>query len=151
MAVASKTHASNRKRQKSVPAKGKSVRMLGSSRSLPVWLASLRHLQKRCARVTGLLVIALIISYGCSAYSQRSWQKANNQLETLKKQERQLMQKNEELKNDLALQARQPEMGFVSPSPAEAIALESSSQIVKAPRAIPPAPASHHTSLPLGY
>lgn len=152
MAVASKTHVSNYKRQKPLPAKGKSVRMLASSRSSPVWLTGLYHLQNRCATMTRLLVTTLLIAYGWSAYSQHSWQQAHSQLETLKKQERQLMQKNEVLKNDLSSQAQQPEMGLVYPSPAEAIALEPSSQTVKAPNSISPAtPPARFSSLPVGY
>jgi hypothetical protein len=127
--------------------------MLNNSHSSPAWLISLRHLQNHCAAVTGLLVTALLIAYGWSAYSHRSWQQARSQLETLKKQERQLMRTNEVLKNDLASQAQQPEMGLVFPDPAEAIALEPSSQPAKTPRAIPPTtPPSHRfTSLPVGY
>lgn len=150
--AARKNRASRPQRQKSIPAKGKSVRMLGSSRSSPVWLTSLRHWQNRCACVTGLLVAALLVAYGWSAYSQNSWKQANSQLETLKQQERQLMQKNEVLKHDSASQARRSEIGLVSPNPAEAIALEPSSQTGKTPNAIAPTTQPRHlTSLPIGY
>jgi len=126
--------------------------MLGSSRSTPAWLTGLYHLQNRCTAMTGLLVTALLIAYGWSAYSQYSWQQARSQLEILKKQERQLMQKNEVLKNNLASQAQQPEMGLVYPSPAEAIALEPSSQTTKTSSSISPAtPPARVSSLPLGY
>ena len=152
MAKAPKTRVSSRQRQKPVPANAKSVRSLSSSRSAPVWLTSLRHLQNRCAAVTALLVTALLVAYGWSAYSQSSWQEARSQLEDLKKQERQLMQKNEVLKNDLATQAQQPETGLVYPSPAEAIALEPASQTNRAPKPISPATQPPRlTSVPLGY
>ena len=152
MAKAPKTRVSNRQQQKPLPANAKSVRTLSSSRSSPVWLTSLRHLQNRCAAVTVLLVTALLVAYGWSAYSQSSWQEAHSQLEDLKKQERQLMQKNEVLKNDLATQAQQPEMSLVTPTPAETIALEPASQPTKTPK--PTSPATQpprFTSLPLGY
>lgn len=152
MPTAPKTRVSNRQRQKPMPAKAKSIRTLSSSRSSPMWLTGLRHLQNRCEAVTGLLVTALLIAYGWSAYSQNSWQQARSQLENLKKQERQLMQKNEVLKNDLATQAQRPEMGLVSPSPAEAIALEPASQTARPPKSISPATQPRRfTSLPLGY
>ena len=126
--------------------------MLGSSRSSPAWLTGLRHLQNRCAAVTVVLVAALLVAYGWSAYSQDSWLKARSKLETLKKQERQLMRTNEVLKNDLASQAQQPETGLVTPNPAEAIALEPSSQIAKPPKPLAPTTQPHRfTSLPLGY
>jgi len=152
MSTAPKTRVSNPQQQKSIPAKAKSVRKLSSSRSTPPWLIGLRHIQNRCAAVTGLLVSALLIAYGWSAYSQKSWQIAHSQLENLKKQERQLMQTNEVLKNDLASQAQRPEIGLVSPKPAEAIALEPSTQTARSPKSILPVTQPHRfTSLPLGY
>lgn len=147
-----KTPAPNRQRQKPIPAKAKRVRALNSSRSSPAWLTSLRHLQNRCTTLTGCLVTALLITYSWSAHSENFWQQSYIQLEDLKKQERQLMQKNEELKNDLATQARKPEMGLVSPNPAEAIALEPAIQTTKSPKSVSPTTQpTRFTSLPLGY
>lgn len=152
MSTAPKTRVSNRQQQKPMPAKAKSVRTLTSSRSSPTWLTGLRHLQNRSEAVTGLLVTTLVVAYGWLTYSQNSWQKAHSQLENLVKQERQLMQTNEVLKNDLASQAQRPEIGLVSPSAAEAIAIEPSTQTAKSPKSISPATQPRQfTALPLGY
>jgi hypothetical protein len=103
------------------------------------------------------LVTATLTIYGWSIYSQQRWSQAYSRLETLQLRERQLMSTNEMLKDKLALQAQQVDMGLVPPNPEEAIVLQpASNRPTRATKSIlnstkPSGQTNQLTSIPLGY
>ncbi len=128
MAVTSKSAVSAPKPQVVSKARSQTVTMLDNSRLSPAWLLYLCQLQRQVSVVTWLLVTAMLVVYGWTMYSQQKWNQAYKHLETLQLHERQLMSTNEVLKNKLALQAQQPDIGLVPPDPAEAIVLQPAAQ-----------------------
>lgn len=156
MAVASKSPVSSHKPITS-KAKGQTVQFLEKPRSSPLWLLRLCHLQQPVCVVRWSLMITMLIVYGSIAYSQQKWNQAYSKLENLQLYERQLMRNNEVLKDKLALQAQQSDMGLVAPNPAEAIVLQPvTGNSVRANKSIhlttnPSAQNNQSASLPLGY
>ncbi len=157
MAVASKPPTSSHKRQTTPKAKNQTVQFPQRSRSLPLWLIRISHLQQRFCAVSWLLVIAMLTVYGWTVYSQQKWSQAYSKLENLQLYERQLMRTNEVIKDDLAQQAGHPDMGLVLPNPADAIVLQPVTRHpMGANKSIHLATATsaqntQSTSLPLGY
>lgn len=157
MAITSKSSGSTHKSQVKSKTKGQNVRFLKSSRSSPLWLLCLCNLQQTLSIVTWLLVSATLTIYGWSVYSEQRWNQANSRRETLQLRERQLMSINEMLKDKLALQAQQVDMGLVPPNPEEAIVLQpASNRPTRATKSIlnatkPSDQTNQLTSIPLGY
>lgn len=157
MPVAPKSKVNTHKPPTTSKAKGQTVKFPQRSRSLPLWLIRLCYLQHRFSAFTWLLVATMLSVYGWSVYSQYRWNQAYRKLETLQLYERQLMSNNERLKQDLALQAQQPEMGLVPPLPEEAIVLQpASDRPVPANKSIQltsESPDRNHRliKIPLGY
>ncbi len=156
MAVASKSPVTSHK-PITAKAKGQTVQFPEKSRSSPFWLLRLCQLQQRFCAVTWLLMIAMLMVYGWTVYSQQKWNQAYSKLENLQSYERQLMRNNEVRKDKLALQAQQPDMGLVPPNPAEAIVLQPVTEnSIRANKSIhlttkPSAQNNQSASLPLGY
>ena len=136
--------------------KSQTVKFQARSR-FPLWLIRLCYLQHRFSAFTWLLVVTMLTVYGWTVYFQHRWNQAYNTLETLQQNERQLMSTNERLKDKLALQAQQPEMGLVPPLPEEAIVLqpadESSVPTKNSIELTSKLSAQNHklTNIPLGY
>ena len=137
--------------------KSQTVKFQARSRSFPLWLIRLCYLQHRFSAFTWLLVVTMLTVYGWTVYFQHRWNQAYKTLETLQQNERQLMSTNERLKDKLALQAQQPEMGLVPPLPEEAIVLqpadESSVAAKNSIELTSKLSAQNHklTKIPLGY
>lgn len=116
----------------------------------PLWLKLLLWTQRGSALVTLMLGAALLVTYGWTVYIQQQWGREFERLESLKKQERQLVSASEVLKNQMAEQAEKPTAGLLLPDPSNAIFLTPAPQrpAVKASPAPPKEPAPNR---PLGY
>ncbi len=177
MAVASKSHVSDRKRQVSSTRvvapdpKGKSLEMstkglttrpkpsgktipiLVSSRATPPWWLRLCYCQRCSSVVTLLLVAATLTVYAWTAYSQQVWSQAYRKLINLQRDERQLTTTNEVLKNKMAQQAEDKATALEPLNPATTIFLPSPPQH-PAPAASTSKPSvqkQQQNLLPLGY
>jgi hypothetical protein len=157
MSIASKSAVSAHKRQVTSKTRNQNVRILENLRSSPLWLRYLCYLQQRLSVVACLLLTIMLGVYGWTVYSQQKWSQAYRELKTLQLYERQLTSTSEVLKNKLALQAQQPDLGFVPPNPSEAIVLQPASKHpTRTTKAMllttkPSVPPSQLTKLPLGY
>lgn len=157
MGFASKSTVPTRKPPITSKTKSQTVKFQARSQSSPLWLIRLCYLQHRFSAFTWLLVVTMLTVYGWTEHFQHRWNQAYNTLETLLQNERQLMSTNERLRNKLALQAQQPEMGLVPPLPEEAIVLQPATESsVSANNSIEltsKLSAQNHklTKIPLGY
>jgi hypothetical protein len=157
MAVASKSAGSTHKRKNISKSKGQTVALLRNSRSTPLWLLRLCHLQHRFSAIAWLLVATTLGVYSWTVYSQLKWSQAYGRLESLQLYERQLMSTNEAIKNKLALQAQQPDSGLVPPHPTAAIVLQpASGNPERTPNSMPltstpTAQSKQLTTIPLSY
>lgn len=153
MAIASKQNRTHKR--KNTLQSGQNVQMLGNSRHTPLWLKLLCHLQQRFSTIAWLLVAIVLIVYGWSVYSQKKWSQDYGRLKSLQIYEQQLTRTNEVLKNQLANQAQQPEMGLVPPDPAAAIILQPTDRVTQGtPNSVQPGTNTHSkklTNIPLGY
>jgi hypothetical protein len=107
--------------------------------------------QQGSSIITILLGISVLAAYGWTVYLQQIWGHEYEQLETLKRQERQLVSANELLKNQMAAQAEKPTAGLLLPDPSNAIFLTPAPQRpeVKPKSTVPSAESS--PTRPLGY
>lgn len=103
---------------------GQIITVLPSSQSAPFWLLRLYAIQHRSSVVASVLLVAMVMVYGWTAYSQKMWSQAYSKLKTLQHHERQLTTTNEMLKNKMALQAEQSATGLVPPNPASMLFLQ---------------------------
>lgn len=149
------TKGNRRRQQKRIQKlNDQTIKILPESKTLPTWLQMTIGFQRRFSIGTFLLVSAVLVVYGTTVYSQQLWSQKYRQLETLRRQERQVTAASEVLKNQLANQAEQPDNGLVSPRPENNLFLEPSP--VRSPAADrqsnpKPAPSSKLSSNPIGY
>ncbi|MGB0563901.1 MAG: hypothetical protein ACPGVO_19190 [Spirulinaceae cyanobacterium] len=99
------------------------------------------------------LATAVLITYGSTVYIQQEWGEEYRKLETLQREQRELIAASELMKNQLAQQASLPNAGLMPPSPANTIFLPKTND-----RAFAPSAAKSTTPLvdvtaktPLGY
>ncbi len=121
------------------------------ARRQPLWVTVLLRLQQGSSLVTLSLIVGAMVVYGWTVYIQQRWGQEYERLETLKKQERQLISANEVLKNQMAEQAESPTAGLLLPNPNNAIFLAPAPQrpAVKPKPPVPPSDSSPNR--PLGY
>lgn len=117
----------------------------------PSWLLFLLRLQQGSAIITLTLVAGVLIVYGWTVYIQQRWGQGYEKLETLKKQERQLISANEVLKNQMAEQAENPTAGLLLPDPSNAIFLTPAPQRPEVKPQSPVSPNEQSSTRPLGY
>ena len=118
----------------------------------PLWLTVLLQLQRGSFFVTLSLIASVMAVYGWTVYIQQQWGQEFEELESLKKQERQLISANEVLKNQMAEQAESPTTGLLLPNPNNAIFLAPAPQrppVKPSSPAVVPSDAS--SNRPLGY
>jgi len=108
-----------------------SVQSLPVARPMPAGLQALLVAQQVATPITFLLVAATAVVYGWTVYTQQLWSQQFQRMETLQRQERQLMAADEVLKNDLAQQALNPTSGL---APADL----NSTVFLDAPPELPP-------------
>lgn len=90
----------------------------------PTWLKVLIAVQRGSTPITFFLVVGVLVVYGWSVYTQRSWSKAYRQFAQLQREERQLTATSEARKYQLAQQAESSKAGLVRRDPANVIFLE---------------------------
>ncbi len=95
--------------------------------ALPGWLRWMKKAEKVSLIVTFGLVSAAVATYGWAVYSQQQWGTSFSHLNTLRRDERQLLKSSELMKNDIARHNDPKQYGLV-PRNAEHIVV------------IPPAP-----------
>lgn len=117
----------------------------------PLWLKLLLRLQQGSSLVTLSLILGVLATYGWTVYLQQQWGEAYESLETLKKQERQLVSANELLKNEIAEQAEKPTTGLLLPDPSNAIFLTPAPQRSDIQPKSSPSPEATFSNKPLGY
>lgn len=102
----------------------KAMLVLPQTETPPLWLRKLMGLQQSSSLVTLVLVAACLSVYGWTVYSQQAWKQESRKLESLRKQERQLLLASEVLKHDIAKLAERPGSGLVLPDPSHVIFIE---------------------------
>ncbi len=80
---------------------------------LPVWLRALKKIENLSVMVALLLVGSAVITYGWAVYSQQLWGKNYNRLDTLRRDERQILKGSELMKNDIARRTDPKQYGLV--------------------------------------
>ena len=98
---------------KKKPTKANKVIQKDSSFKLPFWLKLLLAIQKSSGAISFGIITTSFIVYGAIVCTQQLWGKEYRKLKTLQRQERNLTEINETLKNDLANLAEKPETGLV--------------------------------------
>jgi hypothetical protein len=128
------------------------ARRLPQNNSVPVWLKSLLTMQQGALAVFCSLFGLSTLTYGYSAYTQDLWKSQHGQLKRLQAQEHQQGVMNENLKQQMAQAAEQPESGLVAPNPDRIVVIPSAPQ---RPTKSPPTNSSPQSTqmskLPLGY
>jgi hypothetical protein len=125
--------------------------MSSAEATMPSWLLRLCSLQRYTSVLSFLLVVAALIAYGWTVYSQQLWSRSYRKLQELQRNERQLTITNNALKSKIAAEAENKSTGLVSPSPASQIFLPA------APDSKPDTPSTvintpgTENSIPIGY
>ncbi len=88
-----------------------------ASESAPLWLLRLQAFHRNSSIITFLLVVAMLVAYGWTVYSQQVWSQTYRKMQDLQRQERQLTTTNSVLKNKMAQEGEKPSAGLVSPTP----------------------------------
>jgi hypothetical protein len=117
---------------------------------MPLWLTLLVMAQRGSSVVTFILIAAVLTVYSWTVYAQQRWGQAYRHLESLQKQERQLIATNEVLKNQMARQAEKPDVGLILPDPSTRIFLSPAPQRPEVEPDILPSSTSPQTR-PMGY
>jgi hypothetical protein len=137
------------------PLKGRSLRSslkaMPNRMPLPVWLRALKKIERISITVTLLLVGSAVATYGWAVYSQQLWGKDYSRLDTLRRNERQLLKGSELMKNDIARRTDPKQYGLVPRS--------SDHIVVMPPAPLRPAPSTHNLGpdpkakliTPIGY
>ncbi len=101
------------------------IPVMSAAETMPIWILRLHGLQRHTSVVSFLLVIAMLIAYGWTVYSQQLWGKSYRRLQDLQRHERQLTITNGVLKSKMATDAEKPNAGLFSPNPERTIFLNS--------------------------
>jgi hypothetical protein len=102
------------------------VRQLPTQRALPLWLRVLRLMQHSSTAIAAVLVLAMLVVYGSTVYTQQLWSKEYRKLKTSQRNERQLVSASEALKTQAAQQAERPGAGLVPQTPADLLFVQPS-------------------------
>ncbi|XGV96234.1 MAG: hypothetical protein ACAF41_26310 [Leptolyngbya sp. BL-A-14] len=135
----------------SAPTGTKAVRQLPTTRSFPLWLRMLIQAQRGSLIVAFILVIATLLVYGSTVYTQQLWSKEYRKLKSLQRSEREMTATSASLENQLALQAERPGSGLVPQTPDSTIFLQPAPQ--RPPLATSPSTPKIEVApnTPLGY
>ncbi len=117
----------------------------------PIWVSMLLKLRKFSTPIMVLLLLGSLPIYGWSVYIQQSWGKTYRELKQLRREEQELITRNEQHKYDLAQQAEQHSAGLVPQGPNNTLFLKpapSQSQPHSVGQKIEPPAAK---GLPIGY
>ncbi|MBF2066843.1 MAG: hypothetical protein IGS39_20860 [Calothrix sp. C42_A2020_038] len=127
--------------------------MSSVAETMPLWLLRLCQLQRYTSVLSFSLVVATLVAYGLTVYSQQLWSQSYRKLQDLKRNERQLTINNNALKSKIAAEAEKPEVGLVSPSPTSQIFLQKAPDDSKleTPSTLVDTPSTTQNSIPTGY
>jgi hypothetical protein len=127
--------------------------MMSTTGATPAWLLRLHSVYRYSSGAAFLLVVATLMVYGWTVYSQELWSQAYRTLQGLQRHERQLTTTNATLTSNLAKEAEAPEAGLVLPTPGRVIFLPSTdnSPSSVSPNTTPKSETPSHNSSPLGY
>lgn len=84
---------------------------------MPLWQKTLLGIQWISGVAATSALVAVLPLYGWSALSEQQWSQAYNQLETLKRQERELLVSNETLRYRVTQQVQRAPQGLVPQTP----------------------------------
>ncbi|MDP5017516.1 MAG: hypothetical protein NWQ43_09485 [Dolichospermum sp.] len=93
-----------------------SVPVMGNTGNIPVWLLRLYTVNRYSSVLVFLLVVATLIVYGWTVYSQELWSQSYRKLQSLQRHERQLNTANAALTSKMAQEAEKPDTAMVSPT-----------------------------------
>ncbi len=130
-----------------------SIPMMANTGNLPMWLLNLYKINRYSSVFAFLLVVATLIVYGWTVYSQELWSESYRQLQSLQRDERQLNTTNAALTSKMAQEAETPETGLVSPKAEGTIFLPPASSDHNSSSAFPESQpqTSQGSPAPLGY
>jgi hypothetical protein len=103
------------------------VHRMSNTGNMPVWLLRMYTVNRYSSVSALLLVVATLIVYGWTVYSQELWSDYYIKLKSLQRHERQLNTANATLTSKMAQEAEKPGMKFVSPTSERTIFLPSTS------------------------
>lgn len=113
----SSSYASQSLPRSLTPLKGRSLRSvlkaMPDRMPLPIWLRALKKIENLSVVVALLLVSSAVVVYGWAVYSQQLWGKNYSRLDTLRRDERQLLKGSELMKNDIARHSNPKQYGLV--------------------------------------
>jgi len=127
--------------------------LVSNAGTMPLWLLRLVALNKYSSALSVLVVAITLIIYGWTVYSQELWSHTYRRLQSLQRQERQLMTTNATLTSKMADEAELPTAELVPPSTTGTIflspATESSKDVIS--HRSDKLPAHQQNTYPLGY
>ncbi|MFM5998581.1 MAG: hypothetical protein ACKPCI_23450 [Dolichospermum sp.] len=89
---------------------------ISDAETIPMWLLRLYKINRYSSILAFLLVVATLIVYGWTVYSQELWSQSYRKLKNLQRHERQLNTANATLTGKMAQEAEKPGTQLVSPS-----------------------------------
>ncbi|MDM3856075.1 MAG: hypothetical protein PT120_14525 [Aphanizomenon gracile PMC649.10] len=92
------------------------VYRMSNTPTLPEWLLRMYMVNRYSSILAFLLVVATLIVYGWTVYSQELWSDSYRKLQSLQRHERQLNTANATLTSKMAQEAEQPGTELVSPT-----------------------------------
>jgi hypothetical protein len=113
----------------SIPLKGRSLRSslkaMPDRMPLPAWLRTLKKIENLSVGIALFLVGSAVVTYGWAVYSQQLWGKNYSRLDTLRRDERQLLKGSELMKNDIARHSDPKQYGLVPLTPDHIVVIPS--------------------------
>lgn len=127
------------------------VRRLPAPKRMPRWLLLLIRLQRSSTVLALILVVATLIVYSSTVYTQQLWSKEYRRLKDDQRSERQLVSTSEALKNQLSQQAERPSSGLIPKTPSSMLLVQPAPpRSASLPAVVTPKPESMIVA-PLGY
>jgi hypothetical protein len=93
-----------------------SLHDISDTGTIPVWLLRLYKVNRYSSVLAFVLVVATLIVYGWTVYSQELWSQSYRKLKNLQRHERQLNTANATLTSKMAQDAEKPDMELLSPT-----------------------------------
>jgi|GEM_PF-6220677 len=111
---------------------GDNLAILNVNNQPPIWLRSLLFLESGSKLLTLCIITVSLVLYGLTVNFPKRWTKEYNKLMNLERHERELIEKNEALKNQVATEAEQDDT-MLSPDPTQAIFLKTTPVAIVSP------------------
>ena len=100
-----------------------SLHDISDTGTIPVWLLRLYKVNRYSSVLAFVLVVATLMVYGWTVYSQELWSQSYRKLKNLQRHERQLNTANATLTSKMAQEAEKPDTELVSPTSEKTIFL----------------------------